>query len=329
MSYRRDRSIRDLYEQYIDRTRVVNIVDKRSAFSRTEDDRGSDYDYSRSGGGYHGDDQRGYYGERALYGGERSGPLHRRGDPHSYYRDSAEDPLAVKQAEQRNSGRVTSQTSTRGQRLQPPRSSSMSVCHRGDDCDTRTTDRGEEREAPRRRASHPSVRELSPGKREKPPSPHAHSSRGFSPDGPHPSQPKRSTFPPVSQERERAPSYCLGESQGGSPHISLSSSKDEMPGLKVEQGEEAKIKEDLGQSPEARRAHAIANKAMEIEKLYRQDCETFGMVVKMLVAKQPTLEKQLETALKENLMDLKQRCLEDLRHFISEVDAVLKADRSS
>ncbi|KAK1788811.1 hypothetical protein P4O66_002620 [Electrophorus voltai] len=42
---------------------------------------------------------------------------------------------------------------------------------------------------------------------------------------------------------------------------------DRMPGFEVEQGEETKKKEDPGQSPEARRAHAIANKALEIEKV--------------------------------------------------------------
>ncbi|KAK0137229.1 Periphilin-1 [Merluccius polli] len=69
-----------------------------------------------------------------------------------------------------------------------------------------------------------------------------------------------------------------------------------------------------------RRAHAIAAKARDIEKVYRQDCETFGMVVKMLVAKDPNLEKQLQVPLRENLGEIRERCLEDLKHFISELD---------
>lgn len=55
-------------------------------------------------------------------------------------------------------------------------------------------------------------------------------------------------------------------------------------------------------------------------QVYRQDCETFGMVVKMLVAKDPDLEKQLQVPLRENLGEIRERCLEDLKHFISELD---------
>lgn len=73
-----------------------------------------------------------------------------------------------------------------------------------------------------------------------------------------------------------------------------------------------------------RRAQAIAAKAREIEKVYRQDCETFGMVVKMLVAKEPSLEKHLQSPLKENLIEIRERCLEDLRHFIAELDEVVR-----
>lgn len=59
-------------------------------------------------------------------------------------------------------------------------------------------------------------------------------------------------------------------------------------------------------------------------QVYRQDCETFGMVVKMLVAKDPSLEKHLQNPLKENLGEIRERCLEDLRHFISELDEVVR-----
>lgn len=59
-------------------------------------------------------------------------------------------------------------------------------------------------------------------------------------------------------------------------------------------------------------------------QVYRQDCETFGMVVKMLVAKDPNLEKQLQVPLRENLGEIRERCLEDLKHFISELDQVVR-----
>lgn len=58
-------------------------------------------------------------------------------------------------------------------------------------------------------------------------------------------------------------------------------------------------------------------------QIYRQDCETFGMVVKMLVAKDPNLEKQLQVPLRENLGEIRERCLEDLKHFISELDELV------
>ncbi|XP_056138225.1 periphilin-1-like [Lampris incognitus] len=79
----------------------------------------------------------------------------------------------------------------------------------------------------------------------------------------------------------------------------------------------------------ARRAQAIQSKALEIEKLYRQDCETFGMVVKMLVAKQPKLEELVEAPLKENLLEIKQRCLDDLKLFIKELDQVTQPPETS
>ncbi|TRY64671.1 hypothetical protein DNTS_028701 [Danionella cerebrum] len=65
-------------------------------------------------------------------------------------------------------------------------------------------------------------------------------------------------------------------------------------------------------------------------KVYRQDCETFGMVVKMLVAKDASLEKHLQSPLKDNLIEIRERCLEDLKNFIAELDEVtLKMKKST
>ncbi|XP_036432195.1 periphilin-1 isoform X2 [Colossoma macropomum] len=338
MAYRRERSIREIYEERVNGRsqqapyqRTVSLVDRRPAHSWTEEDydREADYDHGRGRGGYHGDDQRGYYGEREQYGGEkRGGPPYRRADPYFYYRGSAEEPPAARQAELRNNSRVPSQP--RGQRLPPPRPL-MSIPRRGDDNvmnGTVNPDRGDERESLKRKAPFPPAREQSPPKREVPPASRSRSSRSYSPECS-----KTSFSPPlpkktaIQQEKERPPNRT-GESQDGSPHSSVLATKEEKPETGVEQCEETEVKEDAGQTLEVRRAHVIANKALEIEKLYRQDCETFGMVVKMLIAKQPTLEKQLQTALKANLAEIKERCLEDLRHFISEVNVVLKSDQS-
>ncbi|XP_053318846.1 periphilin-1 [Spea bombifrons] len=74
-------------------------------------------------------------------------------------------------------------------------------------------------------------------------------------------------------------------------------------------------------SPHNSRAKAIAAKTKEIEEVYRQDCETFGMVVKMLIDKDASLEKQIQYALKQNLSEIGERCIEELKMFIAEYDA--------
>ncbi|KAM6153456.1 periphilin-1 isoform 3-T4 [Erethizon dorsatum] len=68
------------------------------------------------------------------------------------------------------------------------------------------------------------------------------------------------------------------------------------------------------------RSKAIASKTKEIEQIYRQDCETFGMVVKMLIEKDPSLEKSIQFALRQNLHEIGERCVEELKHFIAEYD---------
>ncbi|KAM5251646.1 periphilin-1 isoform 8-T13 [Hipposideros larvatus] len=55
-------------------------------------------------------------------------------------------------------------------------------------------------------------------------------------------------------------------------------------------------------------------------EVYRQDCETFGMVVKMLIEKDPSLEKSIQFALRQNLHEIGERCVEELKHFITEYD---------
>lgn len=70
-----------------------------------------------------------------------------------------------------------------------------------------------------------------------------------------------------------------------------------------------------------RRSKAIAAKTKEIEQVYRQDCETFGMVVKMLIDKDPSLEKSVQFALRQNLHEIGERCIEELKHFIAQYDA--------
>lgn len=163
---------------------------------------------------------------------------------------------------------------------------------------------------------------LPPLRTDVPPSPHSRSgstvsSKSYSPDRgkglPQPAQQKNKDRPP-------------GHSQDGSPQ-STASTKEEAHILEWdrEEGlppidETPKTQDDF----QERRAQAIGAKAQEIEKVYRQDCETFGMVVKMLVAKDASLEKQLQIPLRENLGEIRERCLDDLKHFISDLDQVIE-----
>lgn len=56
-------------------------------------------------------------------------------------------------------------------------------------------------------------------------------------------------------------------------------------------------------------------------QVYGQDCETFGMVVQMLIAKDPSLENTIQFALRENLREIGERCIEELRAFITQYDS--------
>lgn len=64
-------------------------------------------------------------------------------------------------------------------------------------------------------------------------------------------------------------------------------------------------------------------------QLYRQDCETFATVVKMLADKEPNMETLLQDSLDKNLSEMKQRCLDDLKHFIKGLDQVIQQPETS
>lgn len=49
----------------------------------------------------------------------------------------------------------------------------------------------------------------------------------------------------------------------------------------------------------------------------------------MLVVKEPSLEKLLQNPLKDNLIEIRELCLDDLRHFIIELDQVMKPEPSA
>ncbi|XP_005915637.1 periphilin-1 isoform X8 [Haplochromis burtoni] len=363
MTYRRERSIREVYDERFltDRPgpypRAAGGVERRGPFGRPEDDYsrgGYDYEggprfYPNGGGprGYH-EDQRGYHGDGPHFPAERRAiPPSRREDyPYRVPRDDSHTarPLEFGVAVgleniSVNIGRETGYTldsarappphSVRGQGIYPaPRALPES----GEDTLVQAIlnlDRGEDRDHYRRKAApFPPLRDRSPVRREVARSPHSRSgssvsSRGYSPDRakslPFPSQQGKNKIPGLSRE--------------GSPQ-SATSVKEENPPPEGEKEEPlvAPVVEESQKSTDnfhERRALAIAAKAQEIEKVYRQDCETFGMVVKMLVAKDPNLEKQLQVPLRENLGEIRERCLEDLKQFISELDDVIRQPETS
>ncbi|TKS90694.1 Periphilin-1 [Collichthys lucidus] len=194
-------------------------------------------------------------------------------------------------------------------------------------------DRGEDRDHYRRKAApFPPIRERSPVRREVARSPHSRSgssvsSRGYSPD-------RAKSLPFPTQQGKMSSDKIPGLSREGSPHSATSVKEENHPpeGEKEELLVAPVVEESQKLSTEnfqERRALAIAAKAQAIEKVYRQDCETFGMVVKMLVAKDPNLEKQVQVPLRENLGEIRERCLEDLKHFISELDEAVRQPEPS
>lgn len=56
---------------------------------------------------------------------------------------------------------------------------------------------------------------------------------------------------------------------------------------------------------------------------YRQDCETFRTVVKMLVDKEPSLDGLLQAPLDKNLSEIRQHCLDAIKSFMVELDEIL------
>ncbi|XP_045927750.1 periphilin-1 isoform X4 [Micropterus dolomieu] len=370
MTYRRDRTIREAYDDRFlgerpagPYPRAAGAVERRGPFGRPEDDYGrSGYEYEGgprffpNGGGprnYH-EDQRGYHSDSLHFPAERRAvPPSRRED--YPYRGPREDPHTGRPLE--FGTRAPPTHSVRNQGIYPaPRSLPES----GEDTLVQAIlnlDRGEDRDHYRRKAApFPPLRDRSPVRREVARSPHSRSgssvsSRGYSPDRaknlPFPSQqgvdgPEGhagvsehhwgALFP--QQSGHDTLDKIPGLSREGSPH-SATSNKEENHPPEVEKEEplvppavEECQKSSIDNFQE-RRALAIAAKAQEIEKVYRQDCETFGMVVKMLVAKDANLEKQLQVPLRENLGEIRERCLEDLKHFISELDEAVRQPEPS
>ncbi|KAM8981292.1 periphilin-1 isoform 10-T10 [Sarcophilus harrisii] len=273
--------------------RVVNIMSKKPPLL----DRPGEGSYSRYG--YSHVDYREYSEGRSFSHDRRSGPS-QRGDESSYRWTRDDHPIS------------------------------------------RQPDYRDTRDGFRRKGFYSShyMRERSPHKRDNPffrespvnrkDSPHSRSGSSVSSRSYSPERSKAYSFH-QSQHRskERPSAQSLKTSRDTSPSSSTAA-----PSSKA--GSSAPLYNDQPEEPETNatdsielfednqvtsRSKAIASKTKEIEQVYRQDCETFGMVVKMLIDKDPSLEKSVQFALRQNLHEIGERCIEELKHFITEYDA--------
>ncbi|XP_077399927.1 periphilin-1 isoform X2 [Vanacampus margaritifer] len=343
MTYRRERSIRDAYEERFLSDRAGRGQYPRGGERRGHFGRPDGYEYEGgprfypNGGGprnYHGEDQRSYHGDASHF------PSERRGGPPS--RRQEEYPYRGPREEQ-HTGRPMEYNRAPTPRNQGMYPAPRSLPESGADTLVQAIlnlDRGDDRQEYRRKAPpFPPLRDRSPHSR----SGSSVSSRSYSPDRaknlPFPSQQGKSGDGP---EGHTGPNEHLwgalfphsghdsaekipGLSREGSPS-SATSNKEENNAPEAEK-EEPLSGLVVEESPNTttddfkeRRSFAIEAKAQEILKVYRDDCETFGTVVKMLVAKDPNLEKHLQVPLRENLGEIRVRCLDDLKLFIRELD---------
>ncbi|XP_041853186.1 periphilin-1-like isoform X3 [Melanotaenia boesemani] len=325
------RSIREAYENHfgpvdtreVTAHRVVSIVEKRSSMPRPglEFDRGCDdeqwyggtrnYQESR---GYHEDDcytSNRYFDEMPNYSSFRRNSSPPRNEASYSQQCYSKDDLRH-------------QLSSRSSRAQQLRKRG-----RG----TGSSQRGE-RDDYRNSKSSVIPRDRSPGRKDVQPPQTSRSgsnasSKNFSPD-----REKGYTYQQAQQKHKSSAgsSHTPSSSVEGSPQSSTSLK--EKPSASVTESEEvAAASMEPTLTPEkdlkARRLEAIEAKAQEIEKHYRQDCETFRTVVKMLVTKEPSLENLLQAPLDESLSEIKQRCLDALKSFITELDEILDQEDTS
>ncbi|XP_072242314.1 uncharacterized protein [Leuresthes tenuis] len=327
------RSIREAYEEHFSSGdarevtvhRVVNIVEKRSSMPRQggEFERRSDDD-QWYGGPRNYQDARGYHGEESYASTER----HFDEKPsYSSFRRNSSPP--------RNEVPYSSQYYSRDDlRHQLSSRSSSRAPHfrkrgRGSGAPPR-----EDHEDYRSSKSLVITRDRSPVRRGAQPPPSGRSGSNATSKSVSPDKDKGHAHKQTQQKHKPSvvSSHTPSSSVEDSSHSSVSSK--ENSSASVAESEEATAASmEPKQNPEedlkARRLEAIEAKALEIEKHYRQDCETFRTVVKMLVAKEPGLETLLQASLDENLLEIQQRCLDALKSFITELDEILEQSETS
>ncbi|XP_022081388.1 serine/arginine repetitive matrix protein 1-like isoform X2 [Acanthaster planci] len=116
------------------------------------------------------------------------------------------------------------------------------------------------------------------------------------------SSPPRPQLHPIPHEGTWSP----GSSRLQSPSSSLGATPPKVNG--VRKGEVIQTKLERLQA-----------KKEEIIRAYKQDCDTFATVVRMLIRKDPELEQRLQQALRENLTEIGQRCVQELQEMVEQI----------
>lgn len=65
----------------------------------------------------------------------------------------------------------------------------------------------------------------------------------------------------------------------------------------------------------------LQRKRKDLEAAYKQDCETFATVVKMLINKEPSLEDKLLPSMRDSLKDIGSKFITELNAFVDELVA--------
>lgn len=132
----------------------------------------------------------------------------------------------------------------------------------------------------------------------------------------------KSSSPATPKEHSRTPRLSTSSSrEKEKPSLSFTVSQDAKRSEKDsrERGREREVLSTVSRA--AARSRAIQDKRKEIEEVYRQDCDTFAVVVRMLIAKDPSLELPIQTSLQENLREIGLRCVEAMEEFIQDYDS--------
>ncbi|XP_070558571.1 periphilin-1-like [Ptychodera flava] len=119
--------------------------------------------------------------------------------------------------------------------------------------------------------------------------------------------------------RDDSRGSCHSPNKWASPTPSTSSSTSSRPTFM--NGDHLKSSLEANSEWTPQQLAILKAKKEEIERAYRQDCETFATVVKMLISKDPSLEEKLQYSLEENLKLIGQKSVEELKDTIESVRA--------